>query len=561
MSVDIRHLRECIREILTKESLLAESQVNFGTYTVNILPELQSARTSAVVLDLSDVVIDDGTEKIINPAQAQKLSNIMLIRVIIDSLEGGKAARLGDMTEALTTTLFSDAQNINQWGVAGNMTFADIESGGNYYNVKYFKNSLGGQKITYSKIATLLGELESREMESPRGRSFGIFAATPSKDSDSINFKTYGPEASTTWLRMASNKAEVPYEQAIILSKKDSKTKEEVATWRKVAQAKWGPIMLNDAEIATTAGSIKVPSADDINTELTKLSQFTKDSNPYSTFVKKMMKGEDPLEGDQLKTVSGAYKKVSGDLATNLGSFVTNASDGTTKDRVEMGKSVNALQKTLRSSFQDGVPDKVDPEKLKKVIAALKKAEEEVDIADNKSDNRVNFQTESLREYIRESLLTEGIDFHELDSPLRYNKSGNVKRLAYCDSSVSEPPASRDAYFKEYQEMQTFGKSGRRLKKARKGELIPGVSNVCIIGFLDFHEYGENGWYIDYMKTRGDASGQGVASKLMDEFFARYAKPGGMIHFGKMMRKEIGHLKDKMEKQHPDVTVIGAKNF
>jgi GNAT superfamily N-acetyltransferase len=165
-----------------------------------------------------------------------------------------------------------------------------------------------------------------------------------------------------------------------------------------------------------------------------------------------------------------------------------------------------------------------------------------------------------LREYIKESLLTEGIDFHELDSPLRYSKSGNVKRLAYCDSNVSEPPASRDAYFKEYQEMQSYGKNGRRLKKARKGELIPGVSNVCIIGFLDFHEYG-NGWYIDYMKTRGDASGQGVASKLMDEFFARYAKPGGIIHFGKMMAPSIGHLKDKMEKQHPDVTVIGAKNF
>ena len=63
------------------------------------------------------------------------------------------------------------------------------------------------------------------------------------------------------------------------------------------------------------------------------------------------------------------------------------------------------------------------------------------------------------------------------------------------------------------------------------------------------------------MKTRGDASGQGVASKLIDEFFTRYAKPGSVIHFGKMMRKEIGHLKDKMEKQYPDVTVIGAKNF
>ena len=158
-------------------------------------------------------------------------------------------------------------------------------------------------------------------------------------------------------------------------------------------------------------------------------------------------------------------------------------------------------------------------------------------------------------------LMSEGVEFHELNSPLRYNKSANVKRLAYCDASVTEPPSTRDAYFKEYQEWENYGKSGRRLKKARKGEMVPGVSNVCIIGFLDFHEYGENGWYIDYMKTRGDASGQGVASKLMDEFFARYAKPGGMIHFGKMMRKEIGHLKDKMEKQYPDITVIGAKNY
>ena len=47
----------------------------------------------------------------------------------------------------------------------------------------------------------------------------------------------------------------------------------------------------------------------------------------------------------------------------------------------------------------------------------------------------------------------------------------------------------------------------------------------------------------------------------MGEFFKRYAKPGGMIHFGKMMRQEVGHLKDKMEKQYPDTSVIGAKNW
>ena len=171
-----------------------------------------------------------------------------------------------------------------------------------------------------------------------------------------------------------------------------------------------------------------------------------------------------------------------------------------------------------------------------------------------------------LREYIKE-ILNEGIEFRELDSPLRYNRASNVKRLALCDISIKEPnlsPSGRprsDAYFNEKQEWEYYGSSGRRLKKPRKGEIIPGVSDVCIIGFLDFHKYGENGWYIDYMKTRGDKGGQKVASRLVDEFFKRYAKPDGLIHFGKMMRQEIGYLKDKMEKQYPDVEVIGAKNW
>lgn len=170
-----------------------------------------------------------------------------------------------------------------------------------------------------------------------------------------------------------------------------------------------------------------------------------------------------------------------------------------------------------------------------------------------------------LREYIKE-ILNESVEFHELDSPLVYHRSGDVKRLAYCDSSVTEPPSGRDAYFKEYQEWEYYGRSGRRLKKPRKGQLIPGVSNVCVIGFLDYHHEGKTSdgkdmWYIDYMKTRGDSAGQGVASKLMDEFFSRYVEPGGMVHFGKMMRKEIGHLKDKMAKKYPDVEVIGAKYY
>jgi len=172
----------------------------------------------------------------------------------------------------------------------------------------------------------------------------------------------------------------------------------------------------------------------------------------------------------------------------------------------------------------------------------------------------------TLRKYIRE-VLTEGVEFRELDSPLTYNRASGIKRLALCDTSVKDPASGRDAYFNPEQEWDYYGRSGRRLKKPRKGQMVPGVSDVCVIGFLDYHSQGKTSdgkemWYIDYMKTRGDKGGQKVASRLMDEFFSRYAsEPGSYVHFGKMMRQEIGHLKDKMAKKYPDSTVIGAVNF
>ena len=34
-------------------------------------------------------------------------------------------------------------------------------------------------------------------------------------------------------------------------------------------------------------------------------------------------------------------------------------------------------------------------------------------------------------------------------------------------------------------------------------------------------------------------------------------EPGSVVDFGKMMQKQIGHLKRKMEDKHPEVEVIG----
>ena len=168
-----------------------------------------------------------------------------------------------------------------------------------------------------------------------------------------------------------------------------------------------------------------------------------------------------------------------------------------------------------------------------------------------------------LREAIRRILL-EGFEFRTLDSPLTYRRGGTIKRIAYCDSSVTEPPEHRDPYFKEWENWRKYSKGGKRLKKPILDEIVPGVSDVCIIGFLDYHQAtkindGINTyWYIDYMKTRTDSQGRGVASKLINEFYKTIPQPGDSVTFGKMMREEIGHLKDKMKKKYPDINTIGS---
>ena len=176
---------------------------------------------------------------------------------------------------------------------------------------------------------------------------------------------------------------------------------------------------------------------------------------------------------------------------------------------------------------------------------------------------------DSRRRIIRKSIhhvLNESAEFREVDSPLKYNRASHVKRIAYCDSSVTEPPEHRDAYFKEWENWRKRSKSGKRLKKPVLEEIIPGVSDVCIIGFLDYHLKAKNSdgssyWYIDYMKTRGDSQGSGVASKLIEEFYETVAQPGDNVSFGKMMQPQIGHLKDKMVDKYPDIDTIGAKYF
>jgi hypothetical protein len=146
-------------------------------------------------------------------------------------------------------------------------------------------------------------------------------------------------------------------------------------------------------------------------------------------------------------------------------------------------------------------------------------------------------------------------------SPLAYHRASNIKRLALCDTDITDPPKPDDAYFARTERWRRYSKrGGRRLKKPVLEEIIPGVDDNCIAVFLDYHEYGDDGYYIDYVKTRRDLQGKGYASAIIDYFYEMHSK-AKLIHWGKLMRKEMGHLLQKMKKKYPNIESIGSVNY
>ena len=131
---------------------------------------------------------------------------------------------------------------------------------------------------------------------------------------------------------------------------------------------------------------------------------------------------------------------------------------------------------------------------------------------------------------------------------------------------ITEPADKNDFYFAEIERWRKHTKGGRRLKKPVLDEIIPGVSDVCIIGFLDYHqvaklEGGTTFWYIDYMKTRGDMRGRGLATQLIEKFYETVPQPSDYVDFGQMMQPQVGHLKNKMAEKYPEIKTKGAKYF
>lgn len=143
-------------------------------------------------------------------------------------------------------------------------------------------------------------------------------------------------------------------------------------------------------------------------------------------------------------------------------------------------------------------------------------------------------------------------------SPLSYHRSGEVQRLFFFDSTAPTP-LDRDVFFAETYRKIYYGKNNRRLKKPRI-EVTPGAATGTV-AFLDYHEYGDWGIYVDYMKTRLDYRGRGLARRLIDELVL--ANPTvKYLHFGRLLNPTIGKIYDDAEASYKGkISFIGHKDY
>jgi hypothetical protein len=144
-------------------------------------------------------------------------------------------------------------------------------------------------------------------------------------------------------------------------------------------------------------------------------------------------------------------------------------------------------------------------------------------------------------------------------SPLVYNRAGGVQRLALVDPDAGDPKRF-DRYFAPQFRTHTRGRKLRRLKKPVLED--PGASEGTV-AFLDYHRWGGDAWYLDYIKTRQDHRGAGHARRLIAEFYKKHRR-AELIHWGKVMQPAVWKLFKEYEKlgeKGRAPKAIGSKNF
>jgi hypothetical protein len=151
------------------------------------------------------------------------------------------------------------------------------------------------------------------------------------------------------------------------------------------------------------------------------------------------------------------------------------------------------------------------------------------------------------------NLNPEQFQIEHTTSPLAYPEAlGPVQRVVIRHPEATTGVEKPENYMDDTQTIINRSKTGKQLKNP-KVEKTPGAGSNSA-GFVDYEKHGD-AIHIHYMRTRNHLQGSGIAQKALETMISSN-KPSS-INFGKMMEPEVGHIKQKIEKNHPDIDVRG----
>lgn len=154
-------------------------------------------------------------------------------------------------------------------------------------------------------------------------------------------------------------------------------------------------------------------------------------------------------------------------------------------------------------------------------------------------------------------------------SPLVYDRYRVNERIAITEGTGYAPQVAgaKERMEAAYQTWRAANPGRRRPERYTKPEtwvpagyvyFTPQNSAPGTVAFIDL-EVMSNTVRIAYMAVRPDKRGQGMARRLIQEAYDRH--PNALVHWGKMMSPEIGHLYDSFQESEPERTAGGHRDY
>ncbi len=154
-------------------------------------------------------------------------------------------------------------------------------------------------------------------------------------------------------------------------------------------------------------------------------------------------------------------------------------------------------------------------------------------------------------------------------SPLAYDRYRVNERIAWVEGTSYAPQVqgARERMEAAYKTWRATNPGRRRPERFTRPDawvppgfnyFTPENSAPGTVAFIDL-EVMSNTVRIAYMDVRPDRRGQGLARKLIQETYDRH--PTSIIHWGRLMQPEMGHLYDSFLEAEPERTMGGHRNY